>query len=105
MSSYIFQNFKEERLMAFWELVILILVASLVSMIEICVILAAVSKMIDAKTDAKIKMATALFRNEMEYMEKLFDKYFKELGEMIDKIVNGKKQPEYITYSKNNVDE
>ena len=80
--------------MAFWELIILILVASLVSMMEICVILAAVSKMIDAKTDAKIKMTTALFRNEMEYLDKMFDKYFKELGEMLDKIINGKKAEE-----------
>ena len=80
--------------MAIWELVILILVASLVSMIEICVILAAVSKMIDAKTDAKIKLTTALFRNEMDYADKIFDKYMKQIGEMIDKIINREKKAE-----------
>lgn len=87
--------------MAFWELIILILVASLVSMIEICVILAAVSKMIDAKTDAKIKMTTALFRNEIDYLDKLFDKYFKELGEFVEKLFSGKKEesePKRIGY-------
>lgn len=81
--------------MTIWEIVILILVASIVSMLEICVILAAVSKMIDAKTDSKIKLATALFRNEMEYLEKILDKYFGEIGKMIDKAIGEKKnQPE-----------
>lgn len=77
--------------MAIWELVILITVASLVSMIEICVILAAVSKMIDAKTDAKIKLTTAVFKNEMEYLEKLFDKYMDRIGQMIDRLTGEKK--------------
>ena len=77
--------------MAIWELVILITVASLVSMIEICVILAAVSKMIDAKTDAKIKLTTAVFKNEMEYVEKLFDKYMDRIGQMIDRLTGEKK--------------
>lgn len=81
--------------MTFWELIILILVAGLVSMMEICVILAAISRMIDAKTDAKIKMTTTLFKNEMDYIDKLFDKYMKQIGEMIDKAISGKKeQPE-----------
>lgn len=80
--------------MTIWELVILILVGSLVSMIEICVVLAAVSKMIDAKTDAKIKLTTALFRNEMDYVDKLFDKYMKEIADMIDTIANREKKKE-----------
>lgn len=86
--------------MAFWELMILILVASLVSMVEICVILAAVSKMIDAKTDAKIKLTTSLFRNEMDYMDKIFDKYMKQISEMVDKVINRdkKEEPKKIGY-------
>lgn len=80
--------------MAFWELMILILVASLVSMVEICVILAAVSKMIDAKTDAKIKLTTSLFRNEMDYVDKIFDKYMKQISEMVDKVINRDKKEE-----------
>lgn len=86
--------------MAFWELMILILVASLVSMVEICVILAAVSKMIDAKTDAKIKLTTSLFRNEMDYVDKIFDKYMKQISEMVDKVINRdkKEEPKKIGY-------
>ena len=81
--------------MTVWEIVILILVGAMVSMVEVCVILAAVSKMIDAKTDAKIKLATGLFRNEMEYIDKLFDKYMKEIGDMVELIVSSKRnQPE-----------
>ena len=80
--------------MTIWELVILILVGSLVSMVEICVILAAVSKMIDAKTDAKIKLTTALFRNEMDYLDKMFDKYLNEIGDLINTIVNREKKEE-----------
>ena len=77
--------------MAIWELVILIFVASLVSMVEVCVILAAISKMIDAKTDAKIKLTTAVFKNEMECVEKLFDKYMDRFGQMIDRLMGEKK--------------
>ena len=74
--------------MTCFELVILILVVGLVSMIEICVILGGVSRMIDAKTDAKIKLTTSIFENELKYMDKLFDKYFTRIEQMVDKITD-----------------
>ena len=74
--------------MAMWELVLLIVAIGFISMIEICVILAAVSKMIDMKTDAKIKMMTATFKNEMDYCDKIFEKFFDRVDKWIEKITN-----------------
>ena len=72
------------------EIAILILVVGFESMIEICVIMAGVSRMMDAKTEAKIKLTTSLWKNEMEYIDKLFDKYMTRIEKMIDKITEKK---------------
>lgn len=72
------------------EIAILILVVGFVSMIEICVIMAGVSRMVDAKTEAKIKLTTSLWKNEMEYIDKLFDKYMTRIEDMINKIMEKK---------------
>lgn len=69
------------------EISILILVVGIVSMIEICTILAGVSRMIDAKTKAKIDLTTSVFKMEMQYIDKLFDKYMDRIEKMIDKAV------------------
>ena len=82
------EYFKEETVMTCLEMVILTFVIGLVAMVGICVIVGAISKLIDVKTKSRIELATAIFKNEMEYMDKLFDKYFTRIEEMVDKIVD-----------------
>lgn len=79
--------------MTFLEIVILILLAAFVSMIEIVVIMACVSHMIDAKAKAKISIMTNVWKNECEYIDKLFDKYMTRIEKMVDKATN-KETPE-----------
>jgi len=76
--------------MSCWEIVIMILVCGIVSMMEICVVMAAVSRMIDAKTKAKIDLTTSVFRNEMDYVDRVFDKYMTRIEKLVEK--NSKKE-------------
>ncbi len=55
--------------------------------------MAAVSRMIDAKTKSRIELTTAVFKNEMEYLDKWFDKYMTRLEKLIEGILN-KEKPE-----------
>ena len=72
------------------EIVILILVSGFVVMLGGCVTVAAISRMIDVKTKARIELTTTLFKNEMDYLDKLFDKYMTRIEKMVDKAVEKK---------------
>lgn len=74
--------------MAIWEVVILILVAGVVLMMVSLALMAGISRMIDAKTESRIKLTTTLWKQEMEYVDRVFDKYMTRIEKMIDKIVN-----------------
>ena len=76
--------------MTCWELTILIIIIGVVSMIETLAIMAGISRMVDAKAKARVEVTTALFKNEMEYLDKLFDKYMTRIENMVDK-ATGKK--------------
>lgn len=68
------------------EICICIIIFGFVSMIEVLAIMAGVSKMIDAKAKARIEITTNLWKNECEYIDKLFDKYMTRIEQMVDKV-------------------
>ena len=68
------------------EMVILTFVIGMVAMVGICVIVGAISKLIDVKTKSRIELATAIFKNEMEYLDRYFDKYLTRLEEFLTKL-------------------
>ena len=68
------------------EVVILTIVIGLVAMVGICVLAGAISKLIDVKTKSRIELATAIFKNEMEYLDRYFDKYLTRLEEFLTKL-------------------
>ncbi len=76
--------------MTCWELTVLIIIIGVVSMIETLAIMAGISRMVDAKAKAKVEVTTALFRNEMDYLDKLFDKYMTRIENMVDKATGQK---------------
>lgn len=79
--------------MGIWEIIAVILVSTISFGFVGIVIAGCVSKIIDVKADARINTTTALFRNECEYIDKIFDKYMTRIENMINKITD-KEHPE-----------
>jgi len=74
--------------MACWEIILVILVAGLTLMLGVTVVMSNVSRLIDAKTKSRVELQTNLFKLELEYVDRVFDKYMTRIEKMIDKIVN-----------------
>ena len=62
---------------------VLILVAGFVSMIEICAIMICIGKVFDTKMKAKAEIEIKLWEKEMEYIDKVFDKYMTRIEQVI----------------------
>lgn len=76
--------------MAVWELVILILVGGLTLMLGATVIMVNISRVIDAKTKSRIQLQTNMFKLELEYVDKILEKYFDRIEKLVDKCLGDK---------------
>ena len=74
--------------MGVWEIIAIILVSGIVFGFITVVVSAAIGKIIDIKAESRAKVTTNLFRNEMEYLDKILDKYMTRIEKMVDKIAD-----------------
>lgn len=79
--------------MSIWEIIAVILISAVAFGFVTISIAQCISKIIDAKASAKVTVTTAVFRNECEYLDKLFDKYMTRIEKMVNNITN-KDKPE-----------
>lgn len=49
-----------------------------------------ISKIIDAKAKAQVEITTSVFKNEIEYLDKYFDKVMTRIENMLDKYLASK---------------
>ena len=77
--------------MNWWQLAILVMVFGLVSMVEICVIIASVSKMLDAKMKTRAKIEMMEFKQAMTEIKSY-------IGDVLDIIVGKITEATHVGY-------
>lgn len=61
------------------EVIGIIVALGFVSMIEICAIVTCVNRMIDQKMKTKVELELKVWKEEMDYLDKSFEKFFNQL--------------------------